>query len=386
MEGLRGLAVLLVFFVHYVTLAEPWLEPESASFVVATFLRRIGNSGVDLFFVLSGYLIYGALIRRPKPLLPFARRRIARIYPTFLVVFAVYVVLAYLQPATGKLPEGGGAQAIYLVQNLLLLPGIFDIRPLITVAWSLSYEVFYYLTIPIVIALLGLRRWGRLPRVLFFLGASVAWFVTCYVVQGEHLRLVMFLAGILLYEAVDAGRGRATGALGLPALALATVAMAVVHARGYDGTWRFVALYACFFVLCLSCFAGGGTATRWFSWSPLRWWGNMSYSYYLVHGLALKVGFEGLARLDPPAADDSAVLWLYLVPMLAATLLAGGVLFVCVEKPLSLAPKGSASAVARSVPAGASLSSAAPDQAGRAAEPAAPHPAAETDEEPLARS
>ena len=65
MEGLRGLAVFLVFLVHYVTLAKPWLAPASFSTRVADGLHNIGNTGVDLFFVLSGYLIYGSLIRKP---------------------------------------------------------------------------------------------------------------------------------------------------------------------------------------------------------------------------------------------------------------------------------------------------------------------------------
>ena len=56
MEGLRGFAVFLVFLVHYATLISPWIAQPSALFNVATALHTIGNAGVDLFFVLSGYL------------------------------------------------------------------------------------------------------------------------------------------------------------------------------------------------------------------------------------------------------------------------------------------------------------------------------------------
>ena len=66
MEGIRGFAVFLVFLVHYVCAIEPWLLESSSTFQVATYIRSIGNIGVDLFFVLSGYLIYGMLIKKPR--------------------------------------------------------------------------------------------------------------------------------------------------------------------------------------------------------------------------------------------------------------------------------------------------------------------------------
>ena len=138
MEGLRGLAVVLVFAVHFCTLVRPWAaDPGLVS--VLDVLERLGHSGVDLFFVLSGYLIYGALIARPRPFGPFMRRRVQRIYPTFLAVFALYLVLSLLDPSHSKLPAPGASLVLFLLSNLLLLPGIFPLQPLIAVAWSLSY-------------------------------------------------------------------------------------------------------------------------------------------------------------------------------------------------------------------------------------------------------
>src|SRR5438309_10986860 len=76
MEGLRGLAVSLVFLVHYVGLVRPWLESHQVLNAVATAMHTIGNTGVDLFFVLSGYLIYGSLMSEPQPFGNFIRRRL----------------------------------------------------------------------------------------------------------------------------------------------------------------------------------------------------------------------------------------------------------------------------------------------------------------------
>ncbi len=75
MEGLRGLAVLLVFFVHYADLVSPWMSDSGWISVFAERVGDAGNSGVDLFFVLSGYLIYGNLMNPPQAYRPFIRRR-----------------------------------------------------------------------------------------------------------------------------------------------------------------------------------------------------------------------------------------------------------------------------------------------------------------------
>jgi peptidoglycan/LPS O-acetylase OafA/YrhL len=135
MEGLRGFAVFLVFLVHYVTLVEPWVAASPHLAVLISALHGIGTTGVDLFFVLSGYLIYGSLISRPQGFARFMTRRVIRIYPAFTVVLAVYVALALVFPSESKIPTPATAGLIYLLQNFLLLPGLFAIEPLITVAW-----------------------------------------------------------------------------------------------------------------------------------------------------------------------------------------------------------------------------------------------------------
>ena len=66
MEGLRGFAVFLVFLVHYSSLAETYLLPGDTTWNIKNILSEIGDSGVDLFFVLSGFLIYGMLIQKEQ--------------------------------------------------------------------------------------------------------------------------------------------------------------------------------------------------------------------------------------------------------------------------------------------------------------------------------
>src|ERR1043166_255666 len=91
MEGLRGLAVSLVFLVHYVALIRPWISGHNTLLVIAGGMHTIGNTGVDLFFVLSGYLIYGSLISKEQSFLKFMVRRGERLYPAVFTAFALFV-------------------------------------------------------------------------------------------------------------------------------------------------------------------------------------------------------------------------------------------------------------------------------------------------------
>ena len=106
MEGLRGFAVFLVFIVHYVSMTEPWIEKGAFASMMLRAAHTIGNAGVDLFFILSGYLIYGSLIARRQPFIKYMQRRIARIYPAFTVVFLAYVALSFAMPSQSKIPDG----------------------------------------------------------------------------------------------------------------------------------------------------------------------------------------------------------------------------------------------------------------------------------------
>lgn len=355
MEGLRGLAVFLVFLTHYVTLSQPWVVAGGITAAITHGLHKIGNVGVDLFFVLSGYLIYGALLRRPQPFMPYIVRRIRRLYPAFIAVFFLYVALTFVFPSESKLPPGAGPATTWLVANFLLLPGVFPITPLITVAWSLSYEFFFYLTVPVLIGLGRLRAWQRWQRVLLFCGMGTCWLVLAP--QGSNaLRVVMFAAGMVLYEALSAP---GSGAM------VANVEQAAVKGTtSYRGSWygafalaaglgctllplpgqgsaifKTAIMAVAFGTLCYVCFGAWaeGWLGRLFSLAPLRWLGNASYSYYLIHGLALKAAFMALAWVVPASsAPGDWLFWALLPPVFLATLVPAAALFLWVEKRWSL--------------------------------------------------
>jgi len=337
---MRGFAVFLVFLVHYAAQADPWLDKGSNFYSFVTALHLVGNVGVDLFFVLSGYLIYGSLIIRPQKFFSFIYRRVKRIYPAFIVVFLIYISLSFLFPAENKIPHSFFQGAEYLVANLLLLPGIARIEPIITVAWSLSYEMLYYLLIPLIISVLSLRQRTSLWRVCFFSAVAIGFLAYC-AVYGGPFRLITFVAGILLFEILNNTRTRAPGsALGLLVVAATLLIRSSPATSHLDDALKTLAVSSAFFIMCFSCFRYPSEwLARSFSITPLRWFGNMSYSYYLIHGLALKGFFLVFSKIFIIAEKGPVFFFAMMTTSFIVSLTLPILLFLTVERPFSLASR-----------------------------------------------
>ncbi|WP_431270022.1 acyltransferase family protein [Dankookia sp. P2] len=223
-----------------------------------------------------------------------------------------------------------------------MLPGLFTIQPIVIVAWSLSYEMAFYLVLPPLVAALRLRRWPAGLRVAAMLGAVGLMLAT----DWAHGRMAMFAAGMLLVETMPALVALARRGPWLDLAAGAAVLLCgTLLLAGPGGQVSFLGLFLAGFLLPAAAFAGTGPVARGLAWRPLRWLGNMSYSYYLSHGLALEVTFRAL-RLAGAGAGvtglGEAAWWVLLVPAFLATLAGSVVLFLAVERPLSILPAGAA--------------------------------------------
>jgi peptidoglycan/LPS O-acetylase OafA/YrhL len=299
---------------------------------MAAAFRTYGNYGVELFFVLSGYLIYGTLVRKAPPFAGFMARRLQRIYPAFLVVFAFALALTILTRVPDKIPPDPWPAAIYLAANLALLPGLLPMPAIVTVAWSLSYEMFFYLVTAGLVLTTGMSamRPGRRIAILLLLSGGFI-LAACAGIPEFPDRMMPFFAGMLLAEGV--GR-RVPAWMGWAAPVVAFV-VSVTHVL--HGVAAEFAQTAAFFALCAVCFRGAGRVSVWMTVAPLRWLGNMSYSYYLVHGFVVRIVMVALARVLPHGMPDW-VFWGFMPVLYAATLLASALLFIAVEKPVSLQP------------------------------------------------
>lgn len=338
LDGVRGVAALLVFGKHFCTLAEPWTADHGLVQTLFQFLD-VGSLGVDLLFLLSGFLIYGSLIREPRPFGVYLTRRLQRIYPTFLVVFTLYVVLMWLLPSQSKIPKpfwptGTG----YLLANLAMLPGVFAIPPLMSVAWSLSFELAAYLGWPIMIETLRFRSWSRTARITLLALGSVG-FLRYAPSQPEQplIKFGVLLMGGLVWELTES-----PAIPRLPGWGLVGLLAVVPLTRWLLITYE-VKIVQCWILLCLVLLlydlgkSPRSVTGRVLSHPMLRRLGWISYSFYLIHGLALHAVFQGWQRMQWGAAEC-----LSLSAYLLLMIFAGGVglasahlLFVTVEGPYS---------------------------------------------------
>jgi len=170
LDGLRGLAILAVFLFHYAGGGTE--RPDSVLLRVMYGFTRFGWAGVDLFFVLSGFLITGILYDTrddPRYFRNFYLRRSLRIFPVyyaFVLVIGIAGALAGARWTTGHLSflVYFGYPAVLIWPDLA--PAIPHIR--INHLWSLCLEEQFYLIWPLLVLVLVSSQ-----RILLFCGAFV---------------------------------------------------------------------------------------------------------------------------------------------------------------------------------------------------------------------
>lgn len=126
-----------------------------------------------------------------------------RIYPLFLTVLGLYIALSVLFPASSKLPTDNTQALIHILQNAALMPGLFPIRPIISVAWTLSFIVLFYLVVPLYIQAARLRHRTCAQRIAVNLAMLACGSEFARLTHLVPLRINMLTVGILLAEIAD---------------------------------------------------------------------------------------------------------------------------------------------------------------------------------------
>jgi len=214
---------------------------------------------------------------------------------------------------------------------------------------------------PILVVAFGMRAWARTPRVIFFAGLLLVHALLSVVGIIGLLRLSMFIAGILLYECIESRvfekRLSAAGeivtillfgvgllAVGWHLIDSTTIQVAGRSAR-YFPVYRLVILSTTIFGLMLYSFSFDGLLKRFFGLTLIRWMGNISYSYYLIHGGSLHA-FRMLLQPVWPSTGKSVIWFWALLPIgIAVTVTASTPIFLLVEKRFSLRVKSRESKV-----------------------------------------
>ncbi len=316
MEGLRAYAALIVFVGHlvspYLAVVQQvdfeqyadWPLPALAAQVPwstwGMLFLQCNHHGVDLFFLLSGFLIYRIRARTPNRFSypRFLWMRFLRIYPAFLLSLLAYAWFCIWRR------HWFAFDGWEFVQNLLFLNGCpsLSVRSYNMVSWSLFYEFFFYLVFPGMFLAIGQVRDGTPPRQ--FVGAAGLLTAVLFL-QAWLPRFSCFYFGILLGMCSEEGLTRIARALPTWLVAACYVAVVAPFRMGVMNPVYFWPLFglASTLLFIKSCY-GEGLLRRLFGSGPLRFLGNISYSFYLIHPLSYWVASRWI---DPLVRHRSEV-------------------------------------------------------------------------------
>jgi peptidoglycan/LPS O-acetylase OafA/YrhL len=308
LDGLRGMAVTLVIFYHYFSLDFPLPPGGFLSYLKVPF--RMGWCGVDLFFVLSGFLIGGILLDAKgshRYFQTFYLRRFHRILPVYYLWIGVYFLIAFTLlrhlPDSFKVkPESWTIVPTYVffVQNLVKKQLSWFAVAWLSPLWSLAVEEQFYLFMPLLVRFFSKRRLlfllltaiagAPLARIIVFhwSSAHTAQYVATPC-RADALAMGVLLA---LGWRQESWKSRFTRHRKLLyaivfMLLIPVVYLAIWHPSPYDyvtATWGLSCLDLFFAALLLLVLAvPHGLGAVFFRWSLLTDIGGVSYCMYVIH-------------------------------------------------------------------------------------------------------
>jgi len=155
LQLLRALAATCVVFYHCVVIGEKY----GISSVFSGQFHGWGAAGVDLFFVISGFIMVVVQNKTPRRPMTFMANRIARIVPLYwLLTLAIIALMAVLPSAFNGTLQFDLQSLKNLLQSLFFISGQWDRSPVLYVGWTLEFEMFFYLTFAVGILTGNLTR------------------------------------------------------------------------------------------------------------------------------------------------------------------------------------------------------------------------------------
>jgi len=313
-QGLRGVAAISVLFVHlydmpllagFMPPIWPWLHSTI----------NMGGHGVELFFMISGYLIPASLVRH-RSVGKFFYDRCLRILPVFVILhLAVFTMGPLIGYKFFKGIDLGTYVELFFV-NLLFLPEVLGLPFGQQNAWTLTYEwAFYILFAAIFVAVIRQRSWILgLPLIALAIAGIVVRPISAFFLIG------LLFSFVDLRLSVPARRGGSIAGL-VCAIAM-YVSIEYVH--------PFVGLVPGFLLFGMVVAPNSGVAAT-LSGPALQYLGKISYSLYLVHPFAL----FPLQMIGVRLAERGTSLWLLSAAFagigLVLSIIAGAVSYELIE-------------------------------------------------------
>lgn len=336
-DGLRGIAAMMVVLFHFTgavsEVSSEWVYP------VIELILSYGYLGVDIFFVISGFVISYSVSNAdytPAFLLRFGIRRSIRLDPPYwitiiLELILIKVGLSLFENVDTPFPETGKIVAHFFYMQQLL--GYGDIIPLF---WSLCYEVQFYLVYvgSLVLAQFVMIKIGAKASRLFLITIGTVaflWSVLIYFgpmedpIQGLFiLRWYQFFMGVLVMQCCRKGKVTIT----YLSAAMLVISGSLIHPEiGADNGLTTV-LAASVLVIA----ARRKTMTEWLSGPVALFMGRISYSLYLIHTV---VGWRLIKLIRELYGTDFSPLqaWIVLLLGVVASIFSAWIMYRIIEAP-----------------------------------------------------
>lgn len=325
-QALRGFAALLVLLSHL-------MQVVNRNAFAPDLPRQLewGMMGVDLFFVLSGfimiYITRDWTTRGVRRIPEFLFARATRIYPLYWIVSLPLFGLWLVRP---DMVFSSSASEPQWLNSIFLVPAYA--YPMLEVGWTLVYEMMFYLLFALILILplrwrpLALLGWAAVVLGGNLAGAQAWGAVSFHLFSALSLEFLAGAATALIYLRLKGSAGMALLLVGAGLLGLLVW---FVAGGVFEDEWPRVlrlTLPACALVLGAAWLDRHGVP----AWTPAIRLGDWSYSLYLTHLLSL-VAIEKLwLALGLTALPG----WLFPIVLIIGSLIAGGLTYRWIEKPL----------------------------------------------------
>jgi peptidoglycan/LPS O-acetylase OafA/YrhL len=335
LDGLRGIAILMVMVHRF------WPR---TGIGVAADVAGTGWIGVDLFFVISGFLIAGILLDTKGDagyFRNFYARRALRIFPLYyLFVIGVFIAFAH----NAEFLQRAGSPIWYLVHLGNVPEGLLGKNTPYWIAptWSLAIEEQFYMTFPLLVALLSRKRLTIVLVSMIVLAPVIRLVTMLAWPEQERVQYLFTLCRIdtiavgcllaVLVRAVDIERYRDTlklVAIGvLPTIVMLAIASHLDRRSPFDRIFGYsIVAVGCASIVALVILSRGSRATAVLRFAPLTYLGKLCFGLYLLHRPADTIVSAIGARLH--IRHD---LWL-LIPKIGVAIVLATISWRLVERP-----------------------------------------------------
>lgn len=321
LQCMRAVAAILVVFFHHMNTMRDGPAPGMPLF-------EIGKFGVDIFFIISGFIMWTTVSDRTTPA-QFIKRRIVRIVPLY---WTMTLATAFVTTTGGGIGVSLDADYARLAKSLLFIPQWHQVYPIVApymiVGWTLELEMLFYVLFALALALPKPQRLVAVSAVLAALAAFGL------VVDPQNAVLKGFTNNILVEFAMGMGLGRLyelgrapKSALAGAGLIAAGVALVSIHRLLPEARFIYFGVPA---LLIMAGALAFEERLKGRFWTAPKFLGDASYSIYLVHLMAMAVSTRIVSDAFAGAFPAAALLF-----EVAFAVAAGCAAYLLVEKPLT---------------------------------------------------